>query len=165
MAGSSESGARHFALNLAVLRRLFCTMAALLLFASQPLRAEPALERMSNPLRVATPGGNFSYYVAHEHSAQPRNALVVMHGHPRDAVKTLQAAIDAAQAAGAGGDTLLAARCSRCRKNSPSTAIPPVCPSRKTATPCGAAAPGSRAVWIMPGRQVRSTPWITCWPI
>ena len=59
MAGSSESGARHFALNLAVLRRLFCTMAALLLFASQPLRAEPALERMSNPLRVATPGGNF----------------------------------------------------------------------------------------------------------
>ena len=32
-----------------------------------------------------------------------------MHGHPRDAVKTLQAAIDAAQAAGAGGDTLLAA--------------------------------------------------------
>lgn len=104
MAGSSESGARHFALNLAVLRRLFCTMAALLLFASQPLRAEPALERMSNPLRVATPGGNFSYYVAHEHSAQPRNALVVMHGHPRDAVKTLQAAIDAAQAAGAGGD-------------------------------------------------------------
>ena len=116
MAGSSESGARHFALNLAVLRRLFCTMAALLLFASQPLRAEPALERMSNPLRVATPGGNFSYYVAHEHSAQPRNALVVMHGHPRDAVKTLQAAIDAAQAAGAGGDIYWPPRCSRCRK-------------------------------------------------
>lgn len=109
MAGSSESGARHFALNLAVLRRLFCTMAALLLFASQPLRAEPALERISTPLRVATAGGNFSYYVAQKHSAQPRNALVVMHGHPRDAVKTLQAAIDAAQAAGAGGDTLLAA--------------------------------------------------------
>ena len=145
MAGSSESGARHFALNLAVLRRLFCTMAALLLFASQPLRAEPALERMSNPLRVATPGGNFSYYVAHEHSAQPRNALVVMHGHPRDAVKTLQAAIDAAQAAGAGGD-FTGRPLFQVPENSPSTAIPPVCPSRKTATPCGAAAPGSRAV-------------------
>lgn len=165
MAGSSESGARHFALNLAVLRRLFCTMAALLLFASQPLRAEPALERMSNPLRVATPGGNFSYYVAHEHSAQPRNALVVMHGHPRDAVKTLQAAIDAAQAAGAGGDTLLAAPLFRVPEK-----LAVHCHSAGLHQPqdgdalwrCGS---GSRAVWIMPGRPVRSTPWITCWPI
>lgn len=147
-----------------MLRRLFCTMAALLLFASQPLRAEPALERMSNPLRVATPGGNFSYYVAHEHSAQPRNALVVMHGHPRDAVKTLQAAIDAAQAAGAGGDTLLAAPLFRAGK------LAVHCHSAGLHQPqdgdalwrCGS---GSRAVWIMPGRPVRSTPWITCWPI
>lgn len=164
MAGSSESGARHFALNLAVLRRLFCTMAALLLFASQPLRAEPALERMSNPLRVATPGGNFSYYVAHEHSAQPRNALVVMHGHPRDAVKTLQAAIDAAQAAGAEAILYWPPRCSVPEK------LAVHCHSAGLHQPqdgdalwrCGS---GSRAVWIMPGRPVRSTPWITCWPI
>lgn len=109
MAGSAESGAIHSASILTALRRLLGTVVAATLFTSQPLHAEPTLGRISTPFHVTTAAGDVTYYVAHEHSAQPRSALVVLHGHPRDAAKTLQAAIDAAQAAGAGSDTLLAA--------------------------------------------------------
>ncbi|MEX5715866.1 hypothetical protein IC615_18810 [Serratia ureilytica] len=88
---------------------------------------------------------------------------MVMHGHPRDVAKTLQAAIDAAQ--GAGDNSLLvaplfqvpetlAARCRSAGLQAP-----------QEGTPCGTAAPGSKAVWIMAGKPARSTPWITCWPI
>ncbi|HFD2082019.1 TPA: hypothetical protein ACF2DU_004782, partial [Serratia marcescens] len=85
------------------MRRLFRRAIATLLFAGQTVYAQPTLERIAVPFRVATAAGDFSYYVAHEHHPQPRTALVVMHGHPRDAAKTLQAAIDAAQGAGDNG--------------------------------------------------------------
>ncbi|WP_148876725.1 hypothetical protein [Serratia marcescens] len=106
---TESADAKHSSANLAAVRRLLCTAIAAVLFTSQPLYAEPALTRMATPFRVATTAGEFTYFVAHERSVQPRTALVVMHGHPRDAAKTLQAAIDAAQTAGAGGNTLLAA--------------------------------------------------------
>jgi len=159
-----SANAKHCSANRVTLRRLLCSAVAAMLFTSQPLHAEPMLEHIATPFRVATAAGDVTYFVAHEHSAQPRTALVVMHGHPRDAAKTLQAAISAAQAAGAGGKACSSPRCSRCRRNLPLAAIPPVCPSRKTVRLCGAAAPGSKAIWIIAGKPARSMPWITCWP-
>ncbi|EOI1370575.1 hypothetical protein ACMGN5_005385 [Serratia marcescens] len=104
-----SANAKHCSANRVTLRRLLCSAVAAMLFTSQPLHAEPMLEHIATPFRVATAAGDVTYFVAHEHSAQPRTALVVMHGHPRDAAKTLQAAISAAQAAGAGGKALLVA--------------------------------------------------------
>ncbi|UUW16160.1 hypothetical protein [Serratia ureilytica] len=107
MPGSPETTARCAAPNLTRMRRLRCiAMAALLLFG-QSARAEPVLERLATPYHAPTAAGSLPYFVAHAHSRQPRTALVVMHGHPRDVAKTLQAAIDAAQ--GAGDNSLLVA--------------------------------------------------------
>lgn len=107
MSGTPKTNARCSVPYLMGMRRLFRRAIATLLFAGQTAYAQPTLERIAVPFRVATAAGDFSYYVAHEHRPQPRTALVVMHGHPRDAAKTLQAAIDAAQ--GAGGNSLLVA--------------------------------------------------------
>lgn len=104
---TESANATHSSANLVTLRRLLCSAVAAMLFASQPLHAEPMLEHISTPFRVATAAGDVTYFVAQKHSTQPRTALVVMHGHPRDAVKTLQAAIDAAQ--GAEDSSLLVA--------------------------------------------------------
>lgn len=107
MPGSPETNAHCAAPSLTRMRRLRCiAMAALLLFG-QSVRAEPVLERLATPYRAPTAAGSLPYFVAHARSPQPRSALVVMHGHPRDAARTLQAAIDAAQ--GAGDSSLLVA--------------------------------------------------------
>lgn len=107
MPGSPETNAHCAAPSLTRMRCLRCiAMAALLLFG-QSVRAEPVLERLATPYRVPTAAGSLPYFVAHAQSPQPRSALVVMHGHPRDAARTLQAAIDAAQ--GAGDSSLLVA--------------------------------------------------------
>lgn len=103
MPGSPETTAHCAAPNLTRMRRLRCiAMAALLLF-DQSVRAEPVLERLATPYHAPTAAGSLPYFVAHTHSRQPRTALVVMHGRPRDVAKTLQAAIDAAQGAGDNG--------------------------------------------------------------
>ena len=110
-------------------------------------------------------GGRFPALFCRSRSIpQPRNALVVMHGHPRDAARTLQAAIDAAQDAGDSSllvaplfqvPVKLAAHCHFRRS----------APAARRRRPVALRLPGSRAAWIMAGRPVRSTPWITCWPI
>ncbi|HGM6902565.1 TPA: hypothetical protein ACKQDC_001165 [Serratia marcescens] len=103
MPGSPETTAHCAAPNLTRMRRLrYIAMAALLLFG-QSVRAEPVLERLATPYHAPTAAGSLPYFVAHAHSRQPRTALVVMHGRPRDVAKTLQAAIDAAQEAGDNG--------------------------------------------------------------
>ena len=163
MPGSPETTAHCAAPNLTRMRRLrYIAMAALLLFG-QSVRAEPVLERLATPYHAPTAAGSLPYFVAHARSRQPRTALVVMHGRPRDVAKTLQAAIDAAHEAGDNG--LLVAPLFQVPEKLAFIAIPPGSRHRKTAMPCGAAAPGSQAIWIIAGKPVRSTPWITCWPI
>ncbi|WP_414160224.1 hypothetical protein [Serratia sp. BNK-26-b] len=107
MPGSPETNAHGAAPNLTRLRRLRGIAMATLLLFGQSVRAEPVLERLATPYHAPTAAGSLPYFVARARSPQPRTALVVMHGHPRDAAKTLQAAIDAAQ--GAGDNSLLVA--------------------------------------------------------
>ncbi len=107
MPGSPETNAHGAAPNLTRRRRLRCIAMATLLLFGQSVRAEPVLERLATPYHAPTAAGSLPYFVARARSPQPRTALVVMHGHPRDAAKTLQAAIDAAQ--GAGDNSLLVA--------------------------------------------------------
>ncbi|MDT0207179.1 hypothetical protein [Serratia marcescens] len=107
MPGSPETNAHGAAPNLTRRRRLRCIAMATLLLFGQSVRAEPVLERLATPYHAPTAAGSLPYFVARARSPQPHTALVVMHGHPRDAAKTLQAAIDAAQ--GAGDNSLLVA--------------------------------------------------------
>lgn len=74
------------------------------------LHASPALNHYAEtyPLQLAG-SGQLPYFVAKPQANSPRSALVVIHGHPRDAGKTLQAAIKAAQLSARTGDTLLVA--------------------------------------------------------
>ncbi|MBL3521585.1 hypothetical protein MXM81_04665 [Serratia plymuthica] len=60
-------------------------------------------------LKLSDSAGNLPYYVAKTHGRTPNSALIVLHGHPRDAGKTLAAALKAARLAGKIDDTLLVA--------------------------------------------------------
>lgn len=73
--------------------------------------AEDPLEGIADTyqLKLGDSAGNLPYYVAKTHGRTPHSALIVLHGHPRDAGKTLAAALKAAQLAGKTDDTLLVA--------------------------------------------------------
>lgn len=74
------------------------------------LHASPALSQFSEAHRLQLAGsGRLPYFVAKPQIASPDTALVVIHGHPRDAGKTLAAALKAAQLAAKTDGTLLVA--------------------------------------------------------
>lgn len=90
----------------------FCYVLALCLL---PLRAAQAadnsLAAIADAYRIPldNAAGSLSYFVAKSPPSGPRSALVVLHGHPRDAGKTLAAAIRAARLADRASTTLLVA--------------------------------------------------------
>lgn len=90
-------------------------LATVLAFAPAPfhplLAADHSLNTIADAYRVklGASAGDLPYFVAKSHGATPRTALIVLHGHPRDAGKTLAAALKAAQLADKTRDTLLVA--------------------------------------------------------
>lgn len=71
--------------------------------------ASPACYQSFTPPRA---GGALHYYASQQPGTTapgPTRALVALHGHPRDAGKTFDAALRAVQAGGAAGDTLVIA--------------------------------------------------------
>lgn len=60
-------------------------------------------------VKLGKSAGSLPYFIAKSHGPTPHNALIVLHGHPRDAGKTLAAALKAAQLAARTEDTLLVA--------------------------------------------------------
>ena len=75
------------------------------------LAADNSLEGIVDAyqLKLDDSAGNLPYYVVTSHGRTPHSALVVLHGYPRDAGKTLAAALKAAQQADKTDDTLLVA--------------------------------------------------------
>lgn len=74
------------------------------------LHASPTLNHYTDTYQLQLAGsGQLPYFVAKPQASSPHSALVVIHGHPRDAGKTLQAAIKAAQLSARTDDTLLVA--------------------------------------------------------
>ncbi|QUY50818.1 hypothetical protein JK621_11980 [Serratia plymuthica] len=75
------------------------------------LAAENSLESIADAyrLKLDDAAGNLPYYVVKSHARTPHSALIVLHGHPRDAGKTLAAALKAAQQADKTDDRLLVA--------------------------------------------------------
>ena len=87
----------------------------LLWWASASLAAPPALSDIADAYTVSLGGqvGTLNYFVARRTAAPADDvavsALVALHGHPRDAGKTLAAATLAARQAGRAADTLVVA--------------------------------------------------------
>jgi|GEM_PF-4888346 len=88
-----------------------CALALCLLPPRTAQAADSALAAIADAHQVALghAAGNLSYFVAKSPPPQPVTALIVLHGHPRDAGKTLAAAIQAARLAGDARNTLLVA--------------------------------------------------------
>jgi hypothetical protein len=81
-------------------------------FFPPALAAEPAscAVAASTACYFAPPDGSLHYFAsAPPGSGTPTSALIAMHGHPRDANKTFNAALAAAQGAGVAGTTLIVA--------------------------------------------------------
>jgi len=88
-----------------------CALALCLLPPRAAQAADSALAAIADAHQIALghAAGNLSYFVAKSPPPQPVTALIVLHGHPRDAGKTLAAAIQAARLAGDAPNTLLVA--------------------------------------------------------
>lgn len=88
---------------------LVCTAAMLMLSSSAPAAAadEPDGAHYES-FQPSGAAGVLHYYVSQTPGA-PTHALVAIHGHPRDANKTFEAAMTAAQNADRLGDTLIVA--------------------------------------------------------
>ncbi|GAK26970.1 MULTISPECIES: hypothetical protein [Serratia] len=73
------------------------------------LAAKHSLNGFADAYRVklGPAAGDLLYFVAQPQDVAPDSALIVLHGYPRDAGKTLAAAVKAAQLAGQTGQTLL----------------------------------------------------------
>lgn len=113
-------------------------LSAAALLAPSAHAAEPALDAMADAYAVTlgAQGGTLNYFVAHRPPASSNDtvmsALVAMHGHPRDAGRTLAAGEQAARQAGRAGDTLVVAPLfqvaspadARCRSDGVPTAQP-----------------------------------------
>lgn len=90
-------------------------LASVLAFAPAPFHplfaADNSLNAIADAYRVklADSAGDLPYFVAKYHGPTPHSALIVLHGHPRDAGKTLAAALKAAQLAAKTDDRLLVA--------------------------------------------------------
>ncbi|TFZ50813.1 hypothetical protein E5C26_13300 [Serratia proteamaculans] len=90
-------------------------LTSVLAFAPAPFHllfaADNSLNTIADAYRVklADSTGDLPYFVAKPHGPTPHSALIVLHGHPRDAGKTLAAAITAAQRATKTDDRLLIA--------------------------------------------------------
>lgn len=90
-------------------------LASVLAFAPAPFHllfaADNSLNTIADAYRVklADSAGDLPYFVAKSHGPTPHSALIVMHGHPRDAGKTLAAALTAAQRTAKTNNRLLVA--------------------------------------------------------
>ncbi|AEF45729.1 hypothetical protein SerAS12_2608 [Serratia sp. AS12] len=133
-------------------------LASILTLAPAPFyplfAAEDSLESIADAyqLKLGDSAGNLPYYVAKTHGRTPYSALIVLHGHPRDAGKTLAAALKAAQLAGKIDDTLLVA---------PLYPVPTAQARRCHSPGVPAAQPGdalwSCSSWIEGGLDLQST--------
>ncbi|MGO4741975.1 hypothetical protein [Serratia quinivorans] len=91
---------------------LLASVLALVLTPVNPLfAADNSLNTVADAYRVklGPAAGDLPYFVAKNQVATPHSALIVIHGYPRDAGKTLAAAVKAAQlTAGTEGTLLIA---------------------------------------------------------
>lgn len=91
---------------------VLASVAAVIATPFHPLfAADSTLDTLADAYRVklGPTAGNLPYFVAQPQVITPDSALIVLHGYPRDAGKTLAAAIKAAQLAGKTGQALLVA--------------------------------------------------------
>ena len=118
MASQHMSGSTARSRSLWVVRLAAGLLAGVLHVAASPVHAAeptPALAAMADAYAVAlgADGGMLNYYVARRASPPADDAatsvLIAMHGHPRDANRTLAVAALAARQAGRDADTLIVA--------------------------------------------------------
>lgn len=96
-------------------RLLAVSLAAAASFHAAAASADPdACQHGAGPacyqsFQLPQGGGALHFYASLPEGAAPVNAIVAMHGHPRDANRTFDATLQAARNAGAMGDTLVIA--------------------------------------------------------
>jgi hypothetical protein len=119
--------------KIAVLSRLLALCLAAVSFhaAAAPTACQQsAVPACYQSLQLPQGGGALHFYASLPEGATPRNAIVAMHGHPRDASRTFDATLLAAKNVGALDDTLViapvfqvaASRSAKC--NAPGTPDP-----------------------------------------